>query len=125
VACTTLDGRPIAVTGGGVGMVWIWDLSGREEIDRVDLPGSCQALALGAGGVIVAGIGWDITRWLRQLTSGSDRRLAARVRRGQRSRMAAEDRRAWPWCLELTVSNGHSPRQPQVVSNKIMHLARP
>jgi len=60
VACTVLDSKPIAVTAGRDGTVRIWDLSGRREIDRVELPGAGQAVAVGAGGVIVAGFGWDV-----------------------------------------------------------------
>ena len=60
VACTALDDRPVAVTGGFDRTVRIWDLVGGRQIDRVDLPGDVAAVAVSAEGLIVAGFGWEI-----------------------------------------------------------------
>ncbi|MGH3934055.1 MAG: hypothetical protein ACRDS1_03575 [Pseudonocardiaceae bacterium] len=60
VACVMLDGRPVAVTGSGDGTVRVWDLKTRRQIDRIEMPGGVRALAVTAGGEIVAAFGWDI-----------------------------------------------------------------
>jgi WD40 repeat protein len=69
VACTQLDGRPIAVTTGYDATVRIWDLTTRRQIDQMDLPTAGQTLAVTSVGGIVAGFGWDIV--LLERTSGA------------------------------------------------------
>lgn len=60
VACTQLDGRPVAVTGGSDATVRIWDLDTRRQIDRIDVPGDVLAIDVTATGDIVAAFGWDL-----------------------------------------------------------------
>jgi hypothetical protein len=50
----------VAVTGGHDGTVRTWDLGAGQQIDRVDLPGKVEAVAVSAEGLIVAAFGWEI-----------------------------------------------------------------
>jgi WD40 repeat protein len=69
VACTQLDGHPIAVTTGADETVRMWDLATRCQIDQMDLPTAGQTVAVTSVGGIVAGFGWDIV--FLERTSGA------------------------------------------------------
>ena len=60
VACTMLDGRPVAVTSGHDGTVRIWDLTTGAGVCVLSMPGPVQELAVGEGGELVVGIGWEV-----------------------------------------------------------------
>ncbi|WP_203854875.1 hypothetical protein, partial [Dactylosporangium siamense] len=59
VACTVLDGRPVAVTGSDDGTVRVWDLGYLRCIDVWPFWDAVRAVAA-VGGWLVAAAGWDI-----------------------------------------------------------------
>ncbi|TQM43913.1 hypothetical protein [Pseudonocardia cypriaca] len=60
MACTVVDGRPIAVTAGRDAAVRMWALREGRELERIDLPGEVHAIDVGVGNVIVAGFGSEV-----------------------------------------------------------------
>jgi WD40 repeat protein len=61
VACTTLDGHPVAVTASTDKTVRIWDLTTNTELTVFDYAGYMRgALCIGPAQEIVIGTGWDL-----------------------------------------------------------------
>ncbi|MFC9588713.1 hypothetical protein ACFTUC_02700 [Streptomyces sp. NPDC056944] len=65
VACTVLDGRPVAVTAGYDGTVRVWDLHTRTAVAELllDQP---RAAVVTSTGDLVSGFHNDITLYRRQ-----------------------------------------------------------
>ncbi|GAA3832785.1 hypothetical protein GCM10022226_62590 [Sphaerisporangium flaviroseum] len=70
VACTVLDGRPVAVTGSGDDTVRIWHLAEHRLRHVVALPSATYAVALGEAGQLVCTFGNDFAIRTRQKTYG-------------------------------------------------------
>jgi WD40 repeat protein len=60
LACTLLDGRPIAVTGSDDRTVRIWDLPGRFLMTVITLPSGCRDVAFTESGLLVCSFGSDL-----------------------------------------------------------------
>ncbi|MEV7099506.1 hypothetical protein AB0M80_42450, partial [Amycolatopsis sp. NPDC051045] len=61
VACTSLNGEPVAVTGSSDRTVRIWNLAVERELAIFDYAGIIRgAICIGPAQEIVIGTGWDI-----------------------------------------------------------------
>jgi WD40 repeat protein len=69
VACTTFDGRPVAITGSRDKTVRVWDLTTEAELTLLDYPG--RALCVGPANEVIIGTGWGLTVIDRQPNRGS------------------------------------------------------
>jgi len=65
LACGSVDGHPLVVTGGQDRTVRIWHLTTGELVDVITLPGPAGALALAPIGDLVVGFGWELVVFAR------------------------------------------------------------
>lgn len=60
IVLARLRGRPLAVTASRDHTVRVWDLEQWQCLDRIVMPGPIENLAMGGGGILVVGFGFDI-----------------------------------------------------------------
>jgi WD40 repeat protein len=60
LACTQLEGIPIAVTGSRDATLRIWDLAERRQVDEFEQPTDVGAVAVSSLGEVVLGLNWDV-----------------------------------------------------------------
>jgi hypothetical protein len=61
LACTHLDGVPVAVAGGEDATLRVWDLTGHREPTSIRIPGAkACALAVGPANEVVLGVRGDL-----------------------------------------------------------------
>lgn len=61
MACTVVDGTPVAVTGSADKTVRVWNLASNRELGTFDFAGAFGgALTIGPAQEIIIGTGWDL-----------------------------------------------------------------
>ncbi|SEG94288.1 hypothetical protein SAMN04489712_14515, partial [Thermomonospora echinospora] len=60
VACTTWQGRLLAITGSGDGAVREWDIGSERPLSVLATPDPLNCLAVAPTGELIVGLSWEV-----------------------------------------------------------------